>query len=104
MSDKQARILGTVLDSITDFAYAFDLDGRFTYINRPLLDLWGLTLEQAVGKNFFDLKYPDPLAAKLQRQIQHVIDTKSRVVDETPYTNPAGATGYYEYILSPVLA
>lgn len=102
--EQQSRVFGRVLSSISDFAYTFDLDGRFNFINKPLLDLWGLTLEQAVGKNFFDLKYPDPLAAKLQRQIQDVIATKQRVVDETPYTSPSGHGGFYQYIFSPVLA
>lgn len=101
---EKLRLFDRVLSSITDFAYTFDTDGRFTYVNKPLLDLWGLTLEQAVGKNFFDLKYPDDLAAKLQRQIQHVIETGQRVVDETPYTSLTGAGGFYQYIFSPVFA
>ena len=101
---QQSRIFDRVLSSITDFAYTFDLDGRFSFINKPLLDLWGLSLEQAVGKNFFDLKYPDDLAAKLQRQIQQVINTRERLVDETPYTSQTGAGGYYQYIFSPVFA
>ena len=100
---EQTRQFDRVLSSITDFAYTFDLDGRFTFINKPLLDLWGLTLDQAVGKNFFDLKYPDDLAAKLQEQIQQVIRTRRRLVDETPYTSPTGAGGYYQYIFSPVI-
>jgi PAS domain S-box-containing protein len=97
----QARVFDRLLSSITDFAYTFDLTGRFTFINKALLDLWGMGLEEAVGKNFFDLPYPQELAAKLQRQIQQVIETKQRVVDETRYTNPAGSTGYYQYIFSP---
>jgi PAS domain S-box-containing protein len=100
---QQAIIFDTTLSTITDFAYIFDRDGRFRYVNRALLDLWGLKLEDALGKNFFDLKYPDELAERLQRQIQHVIDTKQGLKDETPYTSPTGAGGYYEYIFRPVL-
>lgn len=99
----QSRKFDQVLSSITDFAYTFDLDGRFTFVNKPLLDLWGLPLEQAVGKNFFDLHYPDALAATLQAQIRQVIATKQRVVDETPYTSPSGQPGFYQYILTPVI-
>ena len=100
--EQQARVFETTLSSITDFAYTFDRDGRFAYVNQALLNLWGLRLEDAIGKNFFDLKYPDELAAKLQRQIQQVIDTRQGLIDETPYTSPTGAGGYYEYIFSPV--
>jgi PAS domain S-box-containing protein len=62
----------------------------------------GLKLEEAVGKNFFDLKYPDALARRLQQQIQQVFSSKAGLVDETPYTSPTGAGGYYEYIFRPV--
>jgi PAS domain S-box-containing protein len=101
--EQQARIFDTTLSSITDFAYIFDRKGRFAYANRALLDLWGLKLEDAVGKDFFDLKYPDELAARLQRQIQQVFDSRETVRDETPYTSPTGVSGYYEYIFTPVL-
>src|SRR6202012_3429439 len=79
-----------------------DPDGRFKYVNQPLLDLWGLSSEEAVGKNFFDLKYPNDLAEKLQQQIQQVFETGQVLRDETPYTSPSGVNGYYEYIFSPI--
>ncbi len=100
---EEVQLLDTALSSILDFAYIFDRDGRFIYANQPLLNLWGLKLEDAVGKNFFDLEYPEDLAAKLQRQIQQVIETRQGLTDETPYTSPAGVTGFYEYIFRPVL-
>ncbi|MEO6992980.1 MAG: ATP-binding protein [Lacunisphaera sp.] len=96
------KVFDTVLSAINDFAYTFDLSGRFLYVNKALLDLWGLSLEQAVGKDFFDLKYPDDLAARLQRQIQEVIANKIVVRDETRYVSPSGVEGFYEYIFSPV--
>jgi hypothetical protein len=103
-SCQQCRFYDTLISTITDFAYLFDLDGRFQFANKPLLDLWGLKLDQAVGKNFFDLQYPPDLAARLQSQIQQVIQTKARVVDEAEYTSPTGVSGYYQYIFSPVLS
>jgi PAS domain S-box-containing protein len=100
----QAWIFETTLSAIPDFAYIFDLQGRFLYANKALLDLWGLPLEQAIGKNFFDLQYPTSLATVLQQQIQQVIDTRTSLSGETPYTSPTGAGGIYEYIFTPVLA
>jgi PAS domain S-box-containing protein len=101
---ERAETFDTVLSAITDFAYTFDRDGRFVYVNKALLDLWGLKLRDAVGKNFFDLKYPDDLAERLQRQIQQVIVEKRTVRDETRYVSPTGVDAYYEYIFSPVFA
>jgi len=100
--DQQSRVLDITLSSISDFAYIFNREGRFVFVNRALLDLWGLKVEDAVGKNFFDLKYPDELAARLQQQIQTVFDTKAGLTDETEYTSQTGAGGYYEYIFRPV--
>ncbi len=99
----QAKTFDTTLSNITDFAYILNREGQFLYANKPLLDLWGLQLQEAKGKNFFDLKYPVALAAKLQREIEHVFATREIVRGETPYTDNEGKEGYYEYIFSPVL-
>jgi PAS domain S-box-containing protein len=72
-------------------------------VNQALLNLWGLKLQDAVGKNFFELKYPDELAARLQQQIQEVFETGIGLTDETEYTSQTGGGGYYEYIFRPVL-
>lgn len=101
--EQRARVFETTLSAIADFAYVFDHDGRFVYVNKALLDLWGIGLEEAIGKDFFDLQYPTELAGRLQRQIQEVFDTRRRLKDETPYTSPTGASGYYEYIFIPVI-
>ncbi len=100
---RQWQTFDTALSHTPDFTYTFDLDGRFTYINRSLLSLWQKSLDEAVGKNFFDLDYPPELAARLQFQIQHVINTKQPLRDQTPFTGPSGETRYYDYIFVPVL-
>jgi PAS domain S-box-containing protein len=95
------RRLDAVVSSVSDFIYTFDLAGRFTYINKPLLDLWQKPLSEAIGKNFFELDYPPELAARLQQQIQQVIATRQPLKDETPYTSAFG-TRAYEYIFVPL--
>lgn len=100
--EQESRIPEMLLSSMVDYAYALDREGRFLYVNQPLLNLWGLKLEDTVGKNFFDLQYPRELAARLQEQIQKVFATGQRITDETQYTSPSGVVGFYEYILSPI--
>ena len=46
---RQTRVFDATLSAITDFVYIIDRDGRFLYANQALLNLWGLTLEAAVG-------------------------------------------------------
>jgi PAS domain S-box-containing protein len=99
---RQWRTFDTALSNTPDFTYIFDLAGRFTYINRALLSLLQKPLEDAVGKNFFELGYPPELAARLQRQIEEVVHTKAPLRDHTPFTGPTGETRHYEYIFVPV--
>ena len=94
------RRIDAIVSSISDFIYTFDLAGRFTYVNKPLLDLWQKTYAEAIGKNFFELDYPLELASRLQQQIQQVIATRQPLADETPYTSASG-TRAYEYIFVP---
>jgi PAS domain S-box-containing protein len=101
---QQWQTFDAALSNTPDFTYVFDLDGRFTYINRALLSLWQKSLEDSVGKNFLELGYPADLAERLQRQIRQVIESKESVRDQTPFTGPTGETRHYEYIFVPILA
>jgi PAS domain S-box-containing protein len=103
-TDRRERMLSSALSSMSDFAQIFDRRGRLLFVNQPLLNLWGLTIDQVIGRNFRDLSYPDELAEKLQRQISEVFADKIRITDETEYTSPAGVKGIFEYIFSPVFA
>ncbi len=103
-TERRERLLSTALSSMSDFAQIYDPAGRILFVNKPLLDLWGLSLEEVVGKNFFDLGYPRELAEKLNRQLQHVFETGQEVTDETSYTSPTGVVGWYEYIFSPAFS
>ncbi|MES2633024.1 MAG: PAS domain-containing protein [Pseudomonadota bacterium] len=103
-TELRERQLSTALASITDFVQIYNHDGRLIYANKPLLDLWGKTLDEIIDKDFLDLGYPPELAARLKTQVQHVFDTREIVSDETPYVSPAGRQGWYEYIFSPAIA
>ena len=102
--EAQARLFDAALSSMADFAYVFDKESRFTYVNQALLDLWQIKSAEAIGKNFTDLRYPPELAARLHQQVQAVFDTGKILRDETPYTGASGTPGYYEYIFAPVLS
>jgi PAS domain-containing protein len=39
--EKQSQVLDIALSHISDFAYIFDRDGRFVFVNQALLNLWG---------------------------------------------------------------
>jgi PAS domain S-box-containing protein len=96
------RILDITLSSIVDLAFTLDHEGRFLYANQPLLDVWNLTLEDAVGKTFSELPYPADLAKRLERQVQQVFSTGVQLTDEMQRFSPGGVVVDYEYIFSPV--
>ena len=100
----QAKLFDTALSAIDDFAYTFDRTGRFTYANKPLVDLLGLEPHEVVGKTFPELPYPPELGARLQSELEEVVATGHQVKGETYYRSPTGIEGWYEYIFNPVLA
>ena len=100
---QRIRLFDSTFASAQDFIYILDANARFRYVNKALLDLWGMLLEDAIGKDFFDLKYPDELAQRLADQVAEVFRTKRPLTGETPYTSPTGEEGHFEYIFSPIL-
>lgn len=102
--EAQARLFDTTLSNLTDLAYSFDREGRFTYANRSVLELLGKPLEEVVGKNVFDLNYPADLALRIHAQILEVVRTGKPVRGETKMTSAAGVVDQHEYNFNPVLA
>ncbi|HWA24999.1 MAG TPA: PAS domain-containing protein [Lacunisphaera sp.] len=92
----------TVLSSINDFAYVWDLDGRFLYANRPLLKLYGRTLDQVVGKTFSELGYPAWHAQMHLREIAQVVATRQPYQGEVFFRGESGESGVFDYIFVPV--
>ena len=101
---QQWHTFDTVLSNTPDFTYTFNLKGRLTYANRSSLSLWQRSLEEVLGRNFFDLGYPLELADRLQRQIQKVIETQQPVRDYSAFILPGGESRHHEYIFAPVIA
>ncbi|HEX2852120.1 MAG TPA: PAS domain S-box protein [Opitutaceae bacterium] len=92
----------TVLSATNDFAYVFDLEGRFIYANRPLLALYGRSFDDVVGKTFSELGYPDWHAEMHLREIAQVIETRQPLQGEVPFKGESGISGVYDYIFTPV--
>ena len=101
-ADQQRRFYDTILSNTPDMVCVFGLDHRFTYANAALLDLWGKTREQAVGKTCLELDYPPWQAAMHDREIDQVIATKRLIRGEVPFSGTHGRR-YYDYIFAPVL-
>ncbi len=100
--NRQRRLYETALSNTFDHLYIFDLDGRFTYANDALLTVWGMSWEEAIGKNCFELGYEPWQAEMHMREIRQVIATKQPIRGDVPFTGTHGRR-IYDYILVPVI-
>ena len=101
-SERQRRLYETVLSNSLDQVYVFDLSHRFTYANQALLNTWGKTWDEAIGKNCKELNYSDDQVARFTQELNHVIVTKRPYRGEIPYIGTNGRR-IYDYIFYPVL-
>jgi PAS domain S-box-containing protein len=101
-SERRRRLYETFLENSPDLAYVFDLDHRFTYANKVLLNIWGRTWAEAIGKSCLELGYEPWHAEMHDREIDQVIATKQFVRGEVPFEGTYGRR-IYEYIFVPVL-
>ena len=101
-SERERRLYETVLSNTPDLVYVFDLEHRFTYANEVLLQMWGRTREEALGKTCLELGYPDWHAAMHDREIEQVKATRAPIRGEVPFTSTFGRR-IYDYIFVPIL-
>ena len=101
-TESQRRLYEAILSNTLDLAYIFDLDHRFIYANETLLQMWGKSREEALGKNCLELGYPGWHAAMHDRELDHVIASKRPLRGEVPFTGTFGRR-IYDYIFVPVL-
>ncbi|MEC7692545.1 MAG: ATP-binding protein [Pseudomonadota bacterium] len=99
---KQRRLYEAALSNSPDPVYIFDLSGRFTYVNDALLDIWGITWDEAVGKTLYELNYEKWHADRHMQEIEQVIATKQPIRRDVPYHGAHGLR-MYDYIFVPVL-
>jgi PAS domain S-box-containing protein len=101
-ADRQRRLYEAILANTPDLAYVWGLDHRFIYANKVLLQMWGRSWDEAIGRNCLELGYPDWHAAMHGREIDQVVATRRPVRGEVPFSGAFGRR-IYEYILVPVL-
>ncbi|WP_296952753.1 ATP-binding protein [uncultured Massilia sp.] len=101
-SERRRRLYEAVLSATPDLVYVFDLNHRFTYANAVLLQMWGRTWDEAIGKNCLELGYPDWHAAMHDREIEQVKATRQGIRGVVPFEGTFGLR-YYDYIFVPVI-
>ncbi|QEM05047.1 PAS domain-containing protein [Mucilaginibacter rubeus] len=101
--DQQKRVYETITSGTPDLMYVWDLDYKFTYVNSALLNMWGKTWENAIGKGLRENGYEEWHAQMHEREIDQVRATKQSVRGEVSFPHAVLGKRVYDYILVPVL-
>ncbi|WP_158827463.1 PAS domain S-box protein [Mucilaginibacter lacusdianchii] len=102
-AEQQKRFYETITSCTPDLVYVFDLEYRFTYANKALLDMWGKTWDTAIGKGLRENGYEEWHALMHEREIDHVRATKEVVRGEVAFPHATLGRRIYDYILTPVV-
>ena len=100
-TDRQRRLYEAILSGTPDFIYVFSLDYRVLYANDALLIMWGVSLENTIGKTFLELGYEQWHAEMHCREIDQVRTTRQPIRGEVPFNGTNGRR-IYDYIFVPV--
>jgi PAS domain S-box-containing protein len=92
----------TALDYVKAFIYIKDLESRYTYANRPCLELFGCTADDLPGSS--DSRFfPPETVARIQELDQRVFNGE-RTVEEVPTIQPDGTIRIYFDLKTPFYA
>lgn len=101
--ERQRRLHDAVMSATPDLIYVFDLDYRFRFANKALLEMWGRTLEESLGRGLRDVGYEEWHAEMHEREIDQVIATRRPVRGEVSFPHATLGRRLYDYILVPVV-
>lgn len=101
-SDHTKRLLQAVSSSTPDLVYVFNLNYEFTYANKALLDMWGLSWEASIGKRLLENGYEPWHAEMHEREIDQVVATKKSIRGEVSFPHATMGKRIYDYIFAPV--
>lgn len=100
--EQQKRTYETITAGTPDLMYVFDLEYRFTYANRALLEMWGKSWDEAIGKGLLENGYEQWHAVMHEREIDSIKSTGKPVRGEVSFPHATLGRRLYDYILNPV--
>jgi PAS domain S-box-containing protein len=102
-AEKQKRLYDSITNNTPDLVYVFDLNYRFTYANQALLNMWGKTAEDAIGRGLRENGYEEWHALMHEREIDEIVITKKSIRGIVSFPHAELGSRIYDYILVPVL-
>lgn len=102
-AERQKRLYDSITNNTPDLVYVFDLNYRFTYANKALLNMWGKTAEDAIGQGLRENGYEEWHASMHEREIDEIVATKKSIRGTVSFPHAELGSRIYDYILVPVL-
>lgn len=102
VAEKQKRLYDSIINTTPDLVYVFDLDYIFTYANKALLNMWGKSAEDAIGKGLRENGYEEWHAEMHEREIDEVVSTKKSIRGTVSFPHAEFGRRIYDYIFAPV--
>jgi len=99
---KQTALWNSALTSISDLVWVFGPDLRFEYANRAFLQLYGLPIEEIVGRSTEEMRYPPEVTRQLREEVNRIFADGGEVSNGATFTNKMGVSSYFDYYLSPI--
>ena len=98
----KVNLLEGILNNVGAYIYSKDLEGRYTYVNQSVLDLFQKTNAEVIGfddSHFFDLALSQQLKDNDQKVMR---EAKSLVSEETNYIKGSKEAIIYRTVKSPL--
>lgn len=100
--EAQKRLYDSLVRSTPDLVYVIGSDYKFRFANAALLQMWGRTLEDSLGKRLIELGY-EPWHARMHEcEIDQVIATKQSIRGEVAFPHATLGERFYDYIFAPI--
>jgi two-component system cell cycle sensor histidine kinase/response regulator CckA len=101
---ESARFLRQVIDTDPNLIFVKDTQGRFTLVNKAVLEIFDVSMSEILGKSDFDLNMPRHQAESFQRADKEVISTKREVVvSDEKLTDQRGRNLRFQTVKRPLV-
>ena len=99
----QKTTLQTVVDSIPDIVFCKDLNFRYTLFNTVCIDFLGNEMSKVIGKDDYELGFPDDVAQKMIWADKEILAGKKKLIYDDWVPSEDGSVRYLETTKAPLI-
>ncbi len=98
------KFLKRIIDNNPNLIYVHDIQGRYVLANKAMADLYGVELDDMIGKSFNELDTENRQLEEYQKYDELARETlKPQTIPITTFVDNDGKTTYYQAVKVPLL-